>query len=326
MKSWLKHQLYKEYGIMAEEIQMMNRLWSIRSPQGKWVIKPYKNSRPLIQWLSFLTSEIRGNGFKQIPNILINQHGLPWFGTDQSAYIVMPHIDGKKANYAVKTDVEKAVKSLAVFHHHAGWIDDKQIPPFYPSLKKKLLYRMEQFERVYQAIIMKEKKTDLEKMIGSLGKDMIKFAKEALELISFSMLDQMQQEALENRLVAHRDLASHNFLINNQTWIIDLDLAAYEAQFLDLWQLLNRVMLEWEWDLASFIRIEDVYHGIRKLQGREKKIIRQLSLFPNDFFRESIGPFKFPGKYQRENTEKIIKRFIDHFEKYDTFRKRMLTL
>ncbi len=321
MEAWLKEKLYQAYKMEVLEIVPFYHLWKATSVQGEWIIKGYKNKFSQIQWLYHLTKEVRIKGFKQLAEIIPNSYGFPWFGTSKNAYVLMPFIEGKRANYLHMDDVEKVVQSIASFHHHAGWLDIKFLPPEHSSLKSKLENRLIQFTIIYQQVLQKKRKDQLDKIILYLGKDMIKFAENALNQITFSLVNRLQQEAKEHQMVAHGDVANHNFILGEKPWIIDLDIASYDAQFLDLWQLLNRSMLHWKWDLERFYQIENTYLAYRKLKDSEKILIRQLSLFPNDFFRESIGAYKFPEKYKRKQSVNMLLIFINHYHSYLAFQK-----
>ena len=153
---------------------------------------------------------------------------------------------------------------------------------------------------------------------------MIYFAEKALDQIDFQLLNRLEEEAKQNRIVSHRDVANHNFLINKNVWLIDFDLSSFEPQILDLWQFINRVMLEQKWDIHIFENIKDIYIENRKLRDNEKLLIHQLSLFPNEFLREAIGPFLHPKKYNKKNAFYVVNNFLENYEKYLYFQKNIL--
>ncbi|OEF98029.1 hypothetical protein BHF71_03135 [Vulcanibacillus modesticaldus] len=323
MGELFQEKIFKNYGILPNKITRFNHLLRVTSREGEWVIKGYKKPVSNIMWINYLSQELKKKGFKRISMILLTNNGLPWFNIGEQLFILMPCIKGKMANYTMETDLEKVIEVLAGFHHHGGWIGDDYFPNIYKPIYLKYLERLGRFQELYQHLINKVKKDQLDRQILVLAPTIIKLAKNSLQAIDLKQLNHLYQEAIDNHLVVHRDVASHNFIIGEQSWIIDFDLSSYEPQFLDLLQLINRVIVDWNWDLEMFVKLENTYHSYRKIRNEEKKLIRQLSLFPNDFFRESLGAYLYPNRYKKKNVLKIINKYNENLEAYLFFQKNL---
>lgn len=322
MEELLKQYIFKYYGISAIHITPYGHLWKLSTESNEYMIKSYRKPY-IVHWLSYLSDELKRKGFKNFPTILKNKKGNPYIRIENNYYIVMPYLKGASAKYNNINDTEKVVKELATFHHYGCFLGDEFFPPNYDSINKKMEERLQRFKDLFSAISLKKEKVEMERKIFELGKDLILFAEKSIENLNNSELNRYRTEANENRMVSHRDVASHNFLIGEHVWIIDFDLSSYDPQFIDLAQLLNRAMLEWKWNLEVFQKIETIYQENKKLRSGEIRLIHQLSQFPNEFFREVIGYYYHPLKYKQKTVLKTLNKFYQDFEKYTYFQKHI---
>jgi len=323
MSQWVFQVLSQYYGIEATDIQPFHNLWKISSAEGDWVLKPYQKSVHKIEWIDYLSEELRRKGFTKFPTPVIHYYGMPWFGTVRQAYVLMNYIDARPATYGNKEDIYKVAKILANFHHHAsligGEVNPHPIEPIYLKLEERLI----RFKNLHHKLSHKRKKDDLAKVVIGLGNDMIQYAEKALAEIDRDNVNRLYQEAIDYRIVSHRDVASHNFLINDKTWIIDFDLSSIDIQALDVWQFINRSMNDWKWDLDVFSSIENEYLRYHPLREKERKLIYQLSLYPNEFFREALGAYERPEKFKKDSIMRIMNKYSDNFLDYQRYQKQL---
>jgi len=322
MEIFLINRLKNDYNIEVINIRRFKRLWQVDSNKHSFIIKPIKATRTINSLYTLNICMIK-KGFKNFPLLILNNSNLPYFKISNKYYVVMPYIDGESANFKKIEDLQKVINVLAEFHHSSAFFREHLNLNYYSPLYYRLENRLFTFKRLVDSLLMKKDKTSLDKKIIELGKEMITYSSEALNLINRDIINNCYQEAYDNKFIAHRDVASHNFIVNEQGWLIDFDITGIEPQFLDLWQLVNRAMLENDWDLDRFQMIEEMYYQNKKLRYYEKKLIRQLSLFPNDIIRESLGAYLYPHKFNQSNTIRILDNFINNFATYQTFRKKI---
>ncbi len=319
----LANELSKQFDTEVKTIYPYKNLWKTDTNKGEFIIKGYKNSN-IIRWLSYLGEEVKKKGFTNFPNLIKNDYGNSYIELFNQYYVLIPYIKGRTASYHNETDIKKTVEMMAAFHHSAGFIGNDQSPAPHQMIYNKFEDRLTRFKRLYHELIHRNNKDLLDSQIIYLGKTMINLAEKALENFDVKEMSSLQEDAVSFKLIAHRDVASHNFIITERAWIIDFDLSGFEPQFLDLLQMINRAMLEWKWDVNTFVRIEETYCSFKKLKDNEKKILRQLSLYPNEFFRESLGVYYYPKKYKRESVKKLMNIFTQHIERYYFFQKHIL--
>ena len=324
MEGKISSLLETEYGIRVNEIESFRNLWRVHSDEGQFVVKAYPKGVPLVEWQGYLFQELRKKGFAHFCPFLMNHNEKVWFGDESNPMVLMPFLEGKIARYSNFEDIDKVIELLASFHHHGAWIGIDVLPKYREVRTYRLFKRLQEFEELYYKIGVKKKRDALDEEILSLGGFMIDFGRQAFQWIDQQKMNQLHQDAIDYRFISHRDVANHNFLLGEKSWIIDFDLSAFEAQVMDLWQLMNRIMVDWEWDLDQFFQVESAYHQLRKLSDNERILLRQLSLFPNEFFRETIGAYYRPDKYKREHVLPYIQRFHDEFEAYELFRRKVI--
>lgn len=322
MEELLKQILKSDYNIEVSNVKRYKKLWQVTSINKSYIIKPFKALRA-IDSVYALNICMQKKGFKNFPLLLLTKGNQPYFNINDQYYVVMPYIEGRLANFKRIEDLQKVVNVLALFHHSGAFFSEQLNLNYYSPIHYRLENRLFAFKGLFNSLLIKKDKTLLDKKIIELGKDILTYSAEALNLINREIINNCYQEAYDNKFIAHRDVASHNFIVNSQGWLIDFDITGIEPQFLDLWQLLNRVMLEVDWSIDRFQMIEEMYFQNKRLRDYERSLIRKLSLFPNDIIRESIGAYLYPHKFNQSYTIRILDNFIYNFDAYQTFRKKI---
>ncbi len=121
--------------------------------------------------------------------------------------------------------------------------------------------------------------------------------------------------------MAHRDLASHNILIDEsgKSWLIDFETAEYDAQIGDLWQLLSRSLSEQDWDPTVLRETVAAYEKNRPLVPAERMILSVLLGFPNEFFREVLGLTLEKKGYTKEKTLPYLQKIARALPQWQEF-------
>lgn len=195
----------------------------------------------------------------------------------------MRFLCGRTIRYQNVEQLREAVKLLARFHKAAHGI---RTPSGRTAnqLPEKLTRRYKQYEEMYSALSAFPEFSLVAEEYRMVGE-------QALHRLTHSALKRLTKADAAAGCVAHRDLASHNILMNNENelWLIDFETADIDLQLGDLWQLASRALAVWRWDPAIYGLILRAYEEIRPLSADERMTLGQLFLFPNDFYRESLG-------------------------------------
>lgn len=207
-------------------------------------------------------------------------------------WTIAPFIKGKKLQYKNKKDRVAAVETLHDFHDKA-----KHIHVSHP-IKKDLFFvrwahRLEAFKKTED--LFNEYGFEL------LYKDIIRTMTLHLQLVAQLSWDADEKEAQMNGKWVHGDVASHNFIRNSQTNLIDFDLLTCGSQLYDYIQLGQRLLPYIDWDFDELLTYQMV---------AERDIKKWLSaiFIPSDIIREWLY-------FLSQGSSSSIKQYLSKMEK-----------
>lgn len=277
----------------------------LETPSGKWVAKPLRNPSHLRWWYG-VDRELRQRGFDPMPS----------FRTDGRDWLLTAWVNARPATYRNREEIRMAADLLARFHRAGRHLFT---PP--PSLRYVSLW--ERIDSRYRSFSLLMKKADrvggeLGLLLRAYGEHFLKFATGARQRLSRLPLKPLIGWERSLHCISHRDLASHNILIDgNQTaWLIDFETADYDAQVGDLWQLLSRSLAEQAWDPEIFIDVLNTYETYRVLSPLEREVLTALLGFPNEFFREALGIAWNKAGFDREKIIPYLQKIVDTLPRF----------
>ncbi|SFJ41446.1 phosphotransferase [Thermoflavimicrobium dichotomicum] len=298
----------------VRRITEYRRNWLVQTNQQTWVAKRMQSSTKL-RWLLSIDSELRSRGFTAMPPIR----------SDLKHWILTPWIEGKTCQYTNLHEVKKVIRVLATFHRTGRHLQTPPIKGAAFLLTHRLYDRLVQF---YQ--ILKERDTipgEVGELLRTYGSEFYQHGLNVWEKLQSLPLDELNWREYQWHFLAHRDLASHNWLIDQagKVWLIDFETADYDCQLSDVWQITTRILSSNGWNAQVCKQIFSTYEAIRPLNSLEKTIIYILFSFPNEFFRECIGIIKKKRGYRPENTLPYLKRIIQDQANWREFLKQLPT-
>lgn len=292
----------------VNKCQLHRRLWLMTMENGtRWTAKPIEDQEHVRWWMK-IENQLRARGFQEMPQI--------W--TDGDQWMLTPFIEGKVCSYRNLFEAEKAITCLAQFHQLG-----QRLPV--PLLKQQMKFLL--YDRLYDRICSFYKLlSHIHRIEGEWGEFLRKYvplyyedALKAWKRVQSSGIYDLTVSDVNNRAVVHRDLANHNWMLDQtgKIWLIDFETAGYDAQIGDLWQMLARILYEHQWSPAVFSQLLMSYHTIRPLSVHEKKVLYSLLSFPNDFMREAIGLWKRKPGYTMRTTFPFLQKIApmrDHWK------------
>ncbi len=324
MNGQLREIIAHQYPLDILEIENYQHLWKIKTKEAVYLLKAYDKNSHHIEWIHFFNHQLAKKGFCRFPNFLETRDKKPSFPWQGAVYVLMPMLTGRNARYSNLEDIDHVITILANFHHHASFLEKTIQPPVRKIIYQKYEDRLNRFIKLYKQLPYKQNRSILDKYILLLGKEMIKYGISALQRLDIEAIHRLQQQTMDYAIVSHRDVASHNFLIEKgKGSMIDFDLTGYEPQGIDLLQLTQRIMVEWSWDINLFFQIENKYNSLHSLQEAEKQLIYQLSRFPNEFFREVLGVYERPQKFKSDYVLRLLEKYVNQYQRFQQFQKEM---
>lgn len=261
--------LYWEGSIEAKIIQPIKRnIYYIETISGnKYVLKGHSNVINLKQQWDFFDSFHS----KEIVPFVRYPNGKNEISTGTNYYwTISPYITGRKLNYQSEVDRQRAVKTIKKFHTAASQI-------YVHNMVKKSLFIKRWQARLYK-FIETEQLFEKEGFLY-LYHDIIFLMKRYLEIVSRYPWYKEQLHAETNGTWVHGDVASHNFIQNEKTYMIDFDLLQCTFQDYDYIQLGQRFLPHINWDVEKLLSYKMVNE-----ESLERFLITVF--IPSDMLRE----------------------------------------
>ncbi|QOT01315.1 phosphotransferase [Brevibacterium sp. JNUCC-42] len=296
MKALEKAFRCKIYGIKPQR-----SVFSVRTDRGAWIVKGYAEEEKAL-WVTHLADVLQEQGFYHTVKYVSNSYGQKVQPIGEHFYTVMKEIDGRDATYANVGDLKKSAAALARFHRAAEGFPTapfvSEIEIGTPPLLEKWKRRLEQFQRISKRIALRGPQNRFELMVESMAKEIKREGHEVLQVAYQMPISQHMEQAHYYGTLAHRDVASHNFLIkeSGSCYLIDLDTVAPDMQIVDLVQMASRMLFLHEYDRKVYHQVIESYHKVKHLSDDEIQIIYHLLRYPDNPLREITGIYnKIPG-------------------------------
>jgi CotS family spore coat protein len=275
----------------------------LKTDRGYWILKGYKNEEKA-NWVTQLSQALRQKGFLHTVQYVSDAGGAKVFPYGDRYYTIMKMIDGKEADNSALYDVKKSAATLAHFHLAAQGFP---VPYTYayegtPALLDKWESRLEHFERITWSIERNGPQNRLESLIQQMKGQIISDGQQLLQQAYKLPLTAEMYNALERGTLAHRDVASHNFLLTQRgnCYLIDLDTVGHDLQLFDLVQLMSRMLLMQDYRLESFVEAIEAYSKINLLSDTQVWTVHQMLRYPDNVLREITGLYgSRPGYHLR---------------------------
>jgi len=202
--------------------------------------------------------------FQKYPN------GKKFLADGNDYWTIAPFIKGRKLHYKNEKDRNAAVETLHYFHNKA-----KHIYVSHPIKRDLFLVRWEGRLNTFKKTAPLFKDNGFE----MLYKDILKTMALHLQLAARLSWEKDEKEARLKGEWLHGDVASHNFIQNEQTFMIDFDLLRCGSQLYDYIQLGQRFLPYINWDIGELLAYEMV---------SERDVKKWLSaiIIPSDVIRE----------------------------------------
>lgn len=232
----------------AKNIQgIKQNVYYIEEMNGnKYILKGHSNEQAMKQqWQFFDQINARAVvGFVHFPNGKRKiTAGTKYYWT------ISPYIAGRKLLFQRKEDRQNAVDTVKDFHSNAQHIYVKN------PIKKQLFYKRWNM-RLYKFSLTEH--IFKEYGYSSLFHDITQTMKMYVSIVSNYAWYKDQLEAERKGEWVHGDVASHNFIKNSQTYLIDFDLLQCTTKLYDYIQLGQRFLPHINWDVHQLLNYQMV--------------------------------------------------------------------
>ncbi|GAB7386532.1 hypothetical protein BSNK01_03670 [Bacillaceae bacterium] len=321
-EKWIKA-VEDAYVCRIRQIGQKRSVYFVETDKGSWVLKRYR-SRELAAWVTTLAAQVRQKGFPFTVEYERTKWGAPYLPRGDGTYTVMRRIPGEELSYVSAEGVAGAMRCLALFHRHATGIRGGNFVlslSSRPPLLEKWNTRLEKFEKIIAWLHKKNRRNHLEKLLLEMAPNVRKAARRALEIAEAPLLAAETARARHLGIVAHRDLASHNFLAarGGSVYLLDLDTAAYDWPLVDLVQIGNRILAEQEWRFEAYAEALAAYEEVRPLTDVQRALAYCLLRYPDEILREVNGLYERQGNFRSPGVFRYIANIARHWRERERF-------
>lgn len=309
MNKGLIASLEKAFRCQIHAVKPKRNVNLLKTDRGYWIIKGYKQMDKAV-WVTQLSDALREKGFLHTVQYVPDGGGSKIFPYDDRYYTIMKLIDGREADNASLYDVKKTAETLAHFHVAAQGFP---VPHPYTFEGKSTLLdkwesRLEHFERITWGIEQNGPQSKLEQIIGQMAMSIIQDGQHLLHSAYKLPLTPELFAAMERGMLAHRDVASHNFLVTPRSscYLIDLDTVGHDVQLVDLVQLMSRMLLLQEYRMSSFVEAMEAYSKVNYLSDTQIWMVHQLLRYPDNFLREVTGLYSNRPGYHLRGVQQLV--------------------
>jgi CotS family spore coat protein len=281
------------------DVKSYKNYWLVTGGNGKWLAKPIRDMKQSIWWVD-IEQNLRKRNFHAFPkSILIDN------------WLLSSYIDGDSVSYKNKEMGVPLMRTLATFHL-AGQKLDMPPPTQAAYLLSDRLY--ERLNNFYHHLTQRNHYRYDKKLyfLSRYGPIFYQHAHQAYQKICSMRLASFAQLARKKQMLSHRDLASHNWMVDKQknVWLIDFETAAYDLQIGDVWQICARLLNEHQWDVDLFQTLIQTYHSLNPLTKWERQALSTLCQFPNEFLRETIGILEKKAGYEEDLIVPYLEKMV----------------
>jgi CotS family spore coat protein len=298
----------KVLGSAIRRVVPFQRHWRVITDTGDWICKTVRHPRH-VEWWIWTERELRQRGFKAMPTVRFDGH----------RWMFSSFLQERTARYRSPQDALSTARLLASFHRAGQGL-------FTPSLSTPpytLVERVDQRLASFASLLNMSDRIPGETaaLVRDHGAYFYRKGQEARQRLALLPFRELVHWNRGRRFLAHRDLASHNVMVDshNRSWLIDFETADYDCQVGDVWQFLTRMLSEQEWDLRLGREAIRIYESIRPLSSVERQILTELLAIPNEFYRESLGVIQQKKGYHAKKSLPYLGRIVRAIPKWQAF-------
>lgn len=310
----------KMYRCRVIRLRPKRTVWLCDTNRGNWVIKGYDDFNQAA-WVTHLSHTLHQRGFRDVVRYILTIQNVPVFKWKDYYMTAMERIPGREGSYFNKADILHSLTKLAEFHLHSMFIPGGPPPEKGVPLLVKWEDRYRSFLHIHSQIQNSEnRQSRLAQLIQSGAPAILKEAEYVLDVARRSLLTGEYTASLYQQHIAHKDLASHNFLLSGRrSFLIDLDTAAYDTPLVDIIQLISRALVLQGWGLSIFTEAIEAYRSIRPLSDTQVALIFLLLRFPDNFMREVTGVFEKRKNFQASRVEQYLAIIMKNWQHRERF-------
>lgn len=285
----LSFDFFEEIGINVLDITPLRKVFLLKTDNSKLILKYIDYDEEKLKFVITCIEEL-SKKYKNIVSLIKFKNGKYYVKWKNKKYIVMKLIEGREATFTNILELKKCTEELAKMH-----LASKEILPMIKekfnkdinsiknlSLKERFRLSLNNMEFLRYSVSKFKYKNEFDELFLGGAEDYIKDIKYAKDLLNTEKYD-IYENNTNNISICHNDLASHNFLINDEkVCIIDFEYVTIDFSIIDLGDILLKGIKNAAFDFEKCIEIINSYCAIIPLSKMDYRLLYIIILYPRD--------------------------------------------
>ena len=320
----IKRVVEDNYDLTVKEVEKIKNSYKIMTSNGTYCLKTIKYAFPHFYFIFSAMKHLQKNGFKDIPEFILNNSGVEYSVIDKKYVYLTEWIPSRLSNLdnpielsLVSTELAKLHKSSFGFNitenmnPRIGWFSWIEV---FETRKNEILDFQ---KRIYQ----KANNSDFDKLyLNSIDRELKRAEKSIGGLVKNNYLGIMEKEVFK-RGFCHHDYAHHNILVDNRgrLKIIDFDYCILDSHIHDISSLLIRSMKNGKWSTRKADLILYSYEKIFEIEKNELPIMREFIRFPQAFWQLGIQVYWEQQPWGEEFFLNKLEKYLEDCDEREDF-------
>ncbi len=283
----LSRNLQNEYGLKIKNIYTLGYNYLIHCEDNKKVLKRINMSAKRILFVHSVKEHLINKGIVNIDRYTKRGNEELIFRLDNKDYILSDLIEGRECNFNDDSDLEEAIKMLALIHKASiGFLADlncssKSNLGFLPSIYGKRLDEIKKFKK-----IAKNLKSKFDILTTEYINHFQNIAQDSIYQLSKTDYFKLVEIAKSEGRICHNDYSHNNIIFNkDEISVINFESCIHDLKIYDLANIIRRKMRKCSWDTKKAINMIDIYNKYEKLSVNELLVLKIMLQFPQKFWR-----------------------------------------
>lgn len=279
--------LFNKLGVKIKQIVPERTYYRIETDKGFFCLKKMNCSFLDIYLMQEMVIHLKEHGFSNVSEIVRQSDGgllLPYHGNE---YYLTQWMDGRESDYLNLADIKEAAKALARFHLAAEGFStglNTTTRRLFGLWEEGFLQSLKEIIESKRRIAADKESSNLQLFMDYLD-SCEKDTKHAINLLKSSSYIKLNARDEKQRGFIHHDYGLHNIIhtFNGETFIGELEGAAFDIKMHDLGYLIFKLMRKKNWDIEIAMNIINCYNEIFKLEKEDYEALSIYLSFPQDF-------------------------------------------
>lgn len=279
---------FNKLGVRIKQIVPERACYRIETDKGFFCLKKMNYSFQNIYLMQEMTIHLKEHGFSNISDIVRQPDGgilVPYLGSE---YYLTQWMDGRESDYLNLADILEAAQALARLHLAAkgfGTRLNTSVRRLFGRWEEGFLQKLREIREAQRLVAIAARENDSLQLFIDYLNSCEEDTKHTIALLKGSSYNKLNARDEKQHGFIHHDYGLYNIIhtFSGETFVGELESAAFDVRMHDLGHLIFRLMHRRGWDIEIAMKIIDCYNEIFKLEREDYEALNVYLSFPQDF-------------------------------------------